>query len=91
MSCPRPRFFIRAPSNWLGVGAAYVGVAAPLPTTEPFSGVPARIALGALVDLSVAQNGRFQERWKSEPLRCREYFCEGGRGGRRQIDPIEIA
>lgn len=52
---------MRAPSNWLGVGAAYVGVAAPLPITEPFSGVPARIALGALVDLPIAkQNDCFQ-------------------------------
>lgn len=59
MSCPRLRFFMRAPSNWLGVGALYVGVAAPLPITEPFNGVPARIALGALVDLSIAKQKDF--------------------------------
>ncbi|KYQ57163.1 hypothetical protein ALC60_03829 [Trachymyrmex zeteki] len=53
MSCPRLRFFMRAPSNWLGVGTAYVGVAAPLPITDPFSGVPPRIALGALIDLPI--------------------------------------
>lgn len=52
MSCPRLRFLSKAPSNWEEVDAAYVGVAAPLPTTDPLSGVLDRIALGALVDLS---------------------------------------
>jgi hypothetical protein len=66
MSCPRPRFFRRALSNWLGVGAVYVGVAAPLPITEPFNGVPARITLGALVDLSVAPDDYFQQSEESE-------------------------
>lgn len=51
MSCPRLRFLSKAPSNWEEVDAAYVGVAAPLPTTDPLSGMLDRIALGALVDL----------------------------------------
>lgn len=51
ISCPRLRFLSKAPSNWAELEAAYVGVVAPLPTTDPLSGVLDRIALGALVDL----------------------------------------